>query len=221
MTPSSFGNPNRNYFSRFGAVFSVIKRAMKSLLRDVYHVYKTPRLVEPEFSEIARYLDPHRDSIDVGANFGIYTYFLALRSRFVFAIEPVPENFRPLCWMIGAYRLNARPIPAAASNKCGQLRFSVRENLYCSHVEESGELLVSSITLDSLNLNPSFIKIDVEGHDAQVLEGAIETLHRAHPALLVEVSCKATWDFLHSAGYYCVNDMGTNKLFLHNHFATL
>lgn len=41
-------------------------------------------------------------------------------------------------------------------------------------------------TLDSFNLNPDFIKIDVEGYQAQVLLGAKKTLERCLPILLIE-----------------------------------
>ena len=41
-------------------------------------------------------------------------------------------------------------------------------------------------TLDQLGLSPSFIKIDVEGFEHDVLLGAEETLRRCRPALLLE-----------------------------------
>jgi FkbM family methyltransferase len=41
-------------------------------------------------------------------------------------------------------------------------------------------------TLDSFNLNPDFIKIDVEGFESYVLLGAKETLKRCRPILLIE-----------------------------------
>jgi FkbM family methyltransferase len=41
-------------------------------------------------------------------------------------------------------------------------------------------------TLDSLDLAPSVIKIDVEGHEARVIAGAIQTIRRYRPILLIE-----------------------------------
>lgn len=41
-------------------------------------------------------------------------------------------------------------------------------------------------TLDSLNLNPDFIKIDVQGFEYQVLLGAEETIKRCKPIFLIE-----------------------------------
>ncbi len=41
-------------------------------------------------------------------------------------------------------------------------------------------------TLDSLKLSPTFIKIDVEGCEHEVLEGGIKTLRACEPVLMVE-----------------------------------
>ena len=45
-------------------------------------------------------------------------------------------------------------------------------------------------TLDSFDLRPAFIKIDVEGWEPQVLAGATETIRAAQPILAVESSWK-------------------------------
>lgn len=41
-------------------------------------------------------------------------------------------------------------------------------------------------TLDSLDLTPTFMKIDVEGGEYEVLLGAASTLARCHPTLMIE-----------------------------------
>jgi FkbM family methyltransferase len=42
------------------------------------------------------------------------------------------------------------------------------------------------VTLDSLGLAPSFLKIDIEGYEFEMLKGAVETLKRHEPAILIE-----------------------------------
>jgi hypothetical protein len=41
-----------------------------------------------------------------------------------------------------------------------------------------------------------FIKIDVEGHELEVLHGSRQTLEKHHPTLMVEVTSSRTIDFL-------------------------
>lgn len=50
------------------------------------------------------------------------------------------------------------------------------------------EVEVELRRLDELELAPSFIKIDVEGAEVEVLEGLRETIARSHPALMLERS---------------------------------
>lgn len=50
------------------------------------------------------------------------------------------------------------------------------------------EYKVKSITIDSLNLLPDMIKIDCEGYDLAILEGAIQTIRKSQPIILMEYS---------------------------------
>jgi hypothetical protein len=46
---------------------------------------------------------------------------------------------------------------------------------------------IKAITLDSLDLNPTFAKIDIEGHEVAMLRGSEDTMSRGRPVLLVEI----------------------------------
>ena len=64
------------------------------------------------------------------------------------------------------------------------------ENLYRARITNEGKYSVLCFSLDSIPLlQPvSLIKIDAEGHDLQVLEGAQELLRRSRPILIVEAT---------------------------------
>lgn len=56
-------------------------------------------------------------------------------------------------------------------------------------------------TLDSFDLNPTFIKIDVEGYELEVLKGAEQTLRKNKPTLLVEAPGEEVKDYLSMFDY--------------------
>ena len=71
-------------------------------------------------------------------------------------------------------------------------------------------------TIDSMNLQPEIIKIDVEGFESQVLEGGIETIKKKKPFLMIEinnVSVKKVGSILLELGYLVFTyDKSTKKL---------
>ena len=71
-------------------------------------------------------------------------------------------------------------------------------------------------TIDSMNLQPEIIKIEVEGFKSQVLEGGIETIKKKKPFLMIEineVSVKKVGSILLELGYLVFTyDKSTKKL---------
>ena len=55
--------------------------------------------------------------------------------------------------------------------------------------------------LDGFNLNPYFIKIDVQGFEIEVLKGAKTTIEKHLPIILIESICKESTAFLEEFGY--------------------
>ncbi len=69
--------------------------------------------------------------------------------------------------------------------------------------------------LDSFDLSPDIIKIDVEGYELSVLRGMEQTLERWSPLLMLESNDSegAAWDFLQSRGYrFFAYDHRTGRL---------
>ena len=147
---------------------------------------------------LLRYLvDPAKTSVDAGANKGVYTYFLARLCRHVFAYEPNPKIFGLL--RRSARRRNVTLRQSALSDVTGRDRLIVprRKAGYSNQLAtlrkdkfpgEVMEVPVETRRLDDEDVGePGFIKIDVEGFERKVLEGALETLARFRPRLLVEI----------------------------------
>ena len=78
---------------------------------------------------------------------------------------------------------------------------------------------VPMISLDSLQLpRVDFIKLDVEGMEMSVLQGALHTLQHCRPILWVETLKSKTEDIqqlLHDCGYRHFHPIGPNMLVLH------
>ena len=54
--------------------------------------------------------------------------------------------------------------------------------------DDHGFAIVEFVKLDDLNIkNISFIKVDIEGHELEFLEGAKETIDRERPAIVLEI----------------------------------
>lgn len=155
---------------------------------------------EPEMKVISDLVKPGDWVIDVGANVGHYTLHMAAcvgATGRVFAFEPLPETFALLTANVQAADTNnVTLINAAASNQTCISNMSVpksqdhgMDNLYRAHLEPTGDHPVFCMPLDSMpHSQPiKLIKIDAEGYDLEVLEGA-EKLILAHKPIVIAES---------------------------------
>ncbi len=136
--------------------------------------------------------------LDVGVANGTDDLYQAFPGSRHFLIEPL-EEFRPnLEKICGKY--NAEYVIAAASNACGKVKINVHPDLYGTSLlkEEEGAMIdgvereVPTITIDELSNDEAFqapyvIKIDAQGGEIQVLDGATEALNKTELVIL-EVS---------------------------------
>jgi FkbM family methyltransferase len=167
-------------------------------LRAAHFFYLRSRTAEPEIRFVSRFVDPARDAVDVGANIGLYTLQLSKIARAVHAFEPNPMVRATLS---AAELRNVKIYPVALSSRAGSSTFYIPlaeygaihgwgslESGRCPSVDREYSVDVQTATLDSFELTDvSFIKIDVEGHEMGVLEGARATLSENRPTVLIEV----------------------------------
>lgn len=135
--------------------------------------------------------------LDIGANLGAHTVALASMvgsGGCVVAFEPQPPLHRLLETNIIAngYESNVVALRAGASANCGvayvpSINYDSRFNFGVISLTSEG-IPTPLVSIDSLGLpHCEFIKIDVEGMEPAVLEGASETIKRFLP--VIEVEC--------------------------------
>ena len=136
-------------------------------------------------------LSPGMTFVDVGANIGYYM-LLAQRSvgkrGMIICIEPDEANLRELSRQIKGNDLTnvvVLPVAAGAEDKEARLEPGINARV---RADGSGTGEVRLRRLDSLLDAPvDVLKIDVEGYEGHVLDGAAELLRRWRPALFLEV----------------------------------
>lgn len=194
---------------------------------------------EPEYTVLSTLLSQGDCVIDVGANVGHYTKRfseLVGKDGRVIAFEPVPETFAVLAGNVQLFGVsNVTLINAAVSDEAAFVGMSIPtfdtglKNFYMAHLvndtdKQMDGFQVMTLRLDSLNIpqRVSLVKIDVEGHEAFVLRGMTDLLHRDHPLLIVETDSPEVEANLCSIGYLAKRlDGSPNILFLHNSRHTL
>ncbi|MFW9823796.1 MAG: FkbM family methyltransferase, partial [Candidatus Thorarchaeota archaeon] len=147
---------------------------------------------EPERLKFAKDLTlPNFICFDIGANVGIYSLLFAKYSKFVYAFEPFPRNLKFLNKTINLNKVeNVKIIPYAVTNKEGVSWFQEGENVAEGKLSPGGALKVKTISLDNFikkkGIEPNLLKIDVEGAELSVLEGAKNYMLENKPVLLIE-----------------------------------
>ena len=79
-------------------------------------------------------------------------------------------------------------MPKAVGAHCGTVCFSATGTA-AAVVDQAGSSYVDCITLDEIlqNVNPTVIKMDIEGAEPEALEGAKNIIQQAKPILAISV----------------------------------
>lgn len=139
-----------------------------------------------------RYIRRGMKIVDIGANIGNHSVYFAkvCGASEVHSFEPNPEMYAILsrnialnyCDNVITYKLG---IAAAASR--AQMSPKDARNFGGMKIESHSAGSIELVSLDQLQLKPDFIKIDVEGMAASVLKGALETINRCSPCIMMEL----------------------------------
>lgn len=143
--------------------------------------------------------DYHGDIfLDVGANCGHWSLQLAHRFQRIYAFEPQPELAAQLCEAFLAADLPGIVYPFALGHQhavrelyCVATRSTVASFTRREDLRDSVVRRVITLPLDELSSawpgSIDFVKVDVEGAELEVLQGAERTLAKYVPTLLVEI----------------------------------
>jgi len=152
---------------------------------------------EPELWLIRHLVRRGTNAVDVGASIGIYSTEMARHAAKVLAFEANPAI---AAFMRKVAPRNAEVFNVALSAQAGRATLSMPQNRKGHPVTELATLEPSSDPQGSVALevetrpldafaveNCSFIKIDVEGHEEAVVDGAAALIAAQRPVLMIEL----------------------------------
>ncbi len=183
---------NRQKVCRHGTMIYNIHDLFIGRSLDLYGEW-----TEGEIELFQQIIYPGNYVVEVGANIGSHTVFLARAvwpSGHVWAFEPQRLVYQLLCANLAINSVpNVDARNVVLGNAPGELLVPVLDYNQANNFGglELGSYTqgepVAVITLDSLNLpRCDLLKVDVEGMELQVIQGAADTIKRCQPLLYVE-----------------------------------
>jgi len=200
-------------------------------IKYIYRAFRIRfRLDKNEINYLVHNLKPGDIAVDIGAHKGGYLYWMkkAVQHGRVYAFEPQVKLFNYL----NSYYNNTDRVTIehmGLSNKSGEVQFYIPKTAkgdspgarIDSLQEESySQTTIQTTTLDTYfldrNIHPSFIKIDVEGHEQQVIRGGLKLLQTAKPTLLIECENRHLSDCTVLDVFRLLTDIGYKGYFFRN-----
>ena len=208
---------------------------LKSLIPKKYQFKRRiersiKNLDEPELAIMNKLILGGTDSIDIGVYRGVHTYQMAKFSNIVHSFEANPIIFTDLKKYLPKLKKNVQLYNYALSDKIEKKilkvpirNFKVRRSNYeeyykmglasvheKNNFENYEKFEIISKKLDDFEFKNkiSFIKIDVEGHEIEVINGSLNLIKKFRPNLMIEIEEKHSKNnlndsisFINSLGY--------------------
>lgn len=138
--------------------------------------------------------------LQAGGNQGMYPRLLAEKFKAVYTFEPDPLNF--FCLTQNCQIDTIVKIQAALGNNNSLLKIarSAMSNTGMHRMEPNG--FITQIQIDNIDFPElDLILLDVEGYEANILDGAIATLRRHKPVVVCENGSEHIGERLAPIGY--------------------
>jgi FkbM family methyltransferase len=203
----------------------LVKKALYPVLNEHTYVYfqalakswdiRKGKWSEPELDLIPHAVRAGETALDVGANYGLYSYHLSrVRQVRVYAFEPVPFTFRTLAMVARLLRFrNVELIEKGCSDRAGRISFTVpvqasgamaagqayiggRDDTREGHERQVRWAATRDVTAEVVALDEflpkveslSLIKCDIEGAELLCFRGAERLIGEHLPTVICEIN---------------------------------
>jgi len=121
--------------------------------------------------------------VDAGANMGVFSIFVATTYPHctIYAFEPAPNTFMALSQNTKYYP-NIKVFNCGLGEEEKKASILVSDHTGANYVGEGG-VPIDIKTIDGLNLRVDFLKMDTEGYEANILQGAKTTIKKWKPVI--------------------------------------
>ena len=213
----------KNFFSE---KFLLKKRLIRAIKKNY----------DQEISLLGKIIDKDLESIDVGVYRGVYSYQMAKLSSHVHSFEPNPliypyleKNLKKIIKNLSLYNIalsdKSEIVDLKIPNRFDVLNKNNYEErfklglatIHKENILENNQFSLFKVRAEKLdnlikNKNIGFIKIDVEGHERNVLIGAESIIKKYKPKLLIEIEERHTSEKVENIIGF-INDFGYNSFF--------
>jgi FkbM family methyltransferase len=156
------------------------------------HLYLTGEFDRSIVEVLCNFADPGDTLLDIGANIGYVSacFLVNIPGSRVIAVEPQPDVVDLLRLNLAPFGQRSKIYPYALSDTNGEAFFNIdvknRGRSYLSSIGVKVEMRSADSLFDDMGLNKiDLVKIDVEGHEEEVIRSGRQYFARMQPKLVL------------------------------------